>query len=360
MIAIASSIKADDPTSTLARANLADAYKAKGETEKAIQEQLDLYRIDPTNTGLVRDIIIGLANSGAPEKALPIIDSLLVNNPGDPEMLGTKWKLQLAAAEKGNRDMYKRALVSGEEYVKADTAAGNLEYYQRQIGAAQKDSNQAGVIQMANKAAMKFPKDVTFQLLIARGNLQAGQLQPALAAARKAMEADPKSLAAVQIAMAAFNQMNMPDSTVAIAQKAIAAGVSKDELGQQLLAVAAPAIRKAQESKSRADWEESYKAFQQVDAIASTAQSSLYLGISAFSIAADALNNANTLHKSAKKEDKAKACEELKVADDMFTIAQQMVPKGGKADATTAGQIMQGLTTYMPYVPQLKKQFACK
>lgn len=354
VIAVASAIKALDPTSMIARANLADAYMAKGDTSHAIEEQIALYRNDPTNTPLVRSIIQTLAQSGAPDRAIPMIDTLLVNNPGDAEMLKTKWLLLLRSRK------FKQALAAGEEYVKADTAAANADYYQRQIGAAQSDSNTTAVQELAARAAAKFPKDPSFNLLVAQQQMKAGQLQQALASARRASEADPKDARAWLMALTIQNQMNQPDSAVATAQKAVAAGVSKDEIGTYLSSVAGAAVQKANTSKSREDWEAALKSAQTVDAIAPSPNSAFYLGVASFSVAADALNNVQAATKSTKKDEKARGCEELKVVEDNFTIAQTAMPRGGRVDAATAGNIMNGITTYSQYIPQFKKALGCK
>jgi hypothetical protein len=64
--------------------------------------------------------------------------------------------------------------------------------------------------------------------------------------------------------------------------------------------------------------------------------------------------------KKATKDQKAQACEEVKVAEDNFTTAQIAMPAGASVDKNAAGQIMQGIQTYSGYVPQFKKALACK
>ena len=353
IIAVATAIRSMDPTSMIALSNLAEAYLAKGDTAKAIETNLAIYRLDPSNPSIGQSIVQMLANSGAPEQAIPIIDSLLVNNPGDPAMLHQKWLLQLRAKQ------FKAALASGEEYVKADTAGANLDYFQRQIGAAQSDSNNAAVMQLAGRAGQKFPKEVIFQTIVARGNLVAGQLQPALAAARRAQAIDPKNSAGWLIAMSAFNQLNMPDSVLATAQKAIAAGVPKDEIGASLLAVVGPALKKAQETKAREDWQATLKAAETVDAIAPSPQSAFYIGVSAFTIAGDILTDVQKLAKSTKKADKDQACADAKEADDMLSKVAIAMPKGGSVNKEAATQILTNMPNLSDFVAQVKKAY-CK
>jgi tetratricopeptide (TPR) repeat protein len=353
IISVSNAILAIEPTSMIALQNLAEGYRAKGDTAKAIETNLRIYRADPSNTAIATSIVDELARSGAPDKALPIIDSLLKDNPGDPGIMKTKWLLQLRGKQ------YKQALATGEELVKVDTAFATVDYFSRSIGAAQSDSNTAAVQQLAAKASQKFPKEVSFANLLAQSYYKAGQLQQALQAARRAADIDPKSPSPWLFILAIQNQLNQPDSMLASAQKAIAGGVPKDSLGASLLAVAGPALKKAQDSKSREDWEAALKASQTVDAVVPSAQSKFYIGVAAFSIGADAVAKIQTLAKG-NKDDKAKACLEVKAAEDAFATSLIAMPAGAAYDKATAGTIMGGVGQYSEYVTQVKNALKCK
>jgi tetratricopeptide (TPR) repeat protein len=353
IISVSNAILTIEPGSMIALQNLADAYRAKGDTAKAIETNLRIYRADPSNTAIATTIVEELARSGAPDKALPIIDSLLINNPGDPGIMRTKWLLQLRGKQ------YKQALVTGEELVKLDTSFATIEYFNRSIGAAQSDSNAAAVQQLAAKAGQKFPKEASFANLLAQSYFKAGQLQPALQAARRAAQIDPKSASPWLFILAIQNQLNQPDSMLASAQAAIAAGVSKDSIGGSLVALVGPGVRKAQESKSREDWESVLKTAQMVDGLVPTAQSKFYIGVAAFQVGADAVAKIQTLAKGS-KDDKAKACAEAKVAEDMFAASLIAMPAGASIDKATAGTIMGGTGQYSEYVTQVKTALKCK
>jgi tetratricopeptide (TPR) repeat protein len=353
IISVANAILALDPTSMLALSNLADAYIQKGDTAKAVETNLRIYRADPSNQAVATSIVQQLATSGAPDKALPIIDSLLKDNPGDTQMLRTKWLLQLRA------NQFKQALATGEEIVKLDTSFATVDYYNRSIGAAQKDSNTAAVQQLAAKASQKFPKEGSFAILLAQSYYKAGQLQQALQAARRASDVAPKDPAAWEFILAIQSQMNQPDSMLATAQKAIAAGVPKDSLGASLLAVAGPALKKAQETKTREDWEAALKAAQAVDAVVPSPQTKFYVGVSAFSIGQDQVNDIQKLAKG-NKEDKLKACAEAKGAEDNFATASIAIPPGASVNKEAAGQIMGSLGQFGEYITQVKTALKCK
>ena len=353
IISVANAILALDPTSILALSNAADAYVAKGDSSKAIEYNLRIYRADPSNTAIAQSIVQQLVNSGAPDKALPIIDSLLVQNPGDPNMLRTKWLLQLRAKR------FKDALKTGEEYVKSDTSKADVDYFTRQIGAAQSDTNTAAVQELAARASKKFPKEVSFPLLLSQTAYKAGQLQQALMGAQQAAAIDPKNPKVALFEVVILNQLNEPDSALAAAQRAVAAGVPKDSLAAAVDGIPGAALKKAQASNARADWQSALAVSSKVDSLAPSAQTKYFVGVSAFQIGADAVNSLQPLVKE-KKPDKARICSEEKVAEDNFAISSINMPAGAAFDKETAGKIMGAMQQYGDYVNSVKTAFKCK
>jgi tetratricopeptide (TPR) repeat protein len=354
IMATANAILAVDPTSQLALVNLVDAYKAKGEKDKAIEVNLRIWRLDPTNQSIAQSIVADLAQSGAPDKALQIIDTLLKENPQDPPMIKQKWLLQLRAGQ------YKNAMATGEELMKLDTAAANLDFYNRQVAAAQSDSNVAKVQEWASKAAAKFPTDASFPTLLAQSYRKSGQLQQALAAARRATQIEPKNGNAWLFAVVTANDLQMPDTAVMLAQQAIAAGADKTSLGQALLAVVNPLVKKATDSKERTDWEAALKMAQTVDAAIPNEATKFYVGLTSFQVGLDALQNAQKLGgdkgKDA-KESRAKACVEAKVAEDSWATSQIAIPRGAAFNKEGAGQIMGVIQQYSEFIPKMKTQY---
>jgi tetratricopeptide (TPR) repeat protein len=355
IIAVANAIVVSDPTSMIALTNLAEAYAQKGDTADAIKTNLKIYRLDPSNTQIASSIVAQLAQSGAPDQALPIIDSLLVQNPGDPTMMRTKWLLLLRA------NKFKQAIAAGEEWVKVDTSGANSDYYQRQIGAAQKDSNTAMIVQLASKASQKFPKEASFPLLCAQGYRKIGQLQQALQCAQRGAQIEPKNTTAWLFAITIANDLKMTDTARAIALKAIASGANKDTIGTTLLLPVGTAIKKAQESKARGDWEAALKLAQNVDSIVPLPMSKYFVGVSSFQIGVAIMDEVQRLARTAdkKKEDRVAACTLAKQAEDMFAVTSVTMPAGGSYDKETAGKILGAVQTYTDYIGQVKKAF-CK
>jgi tetratricopeptide (TPR) repeat protein len=196
-------------------------------------------------------------------------------------------------------------------------------------------------------------------MLLSQTYYRAGQLQQALDAANKATAIDPKDVRGWQLAMVAAKDMNLPDSVLAIGQRALAAGADKAQIGPMMLAPVSAAVKKAQELKTRDSWKAALAAAEMVDGIAPTPEAKFYIGVSAFQVAVDLMTEVQTLTKSTKAADKAQACALSKEGEDYLTKVSVAMPQGGKVDAQVAGQILGNVGNYTEFIGQVKKAF-CK
>ncbi len=355
IITLANQILSLDSTSMLALANLADAYEAKGDKEKALATYERMYLLDPTNRDIIK-ILIARYSVTKPEKAIALIDKLLAENPADAEMVRNKWLLQLKVGQ------FKGAMETGDALVKLDTAAATQDFFDRTIGAAQTDSNTAKVIEYAQKASQRFSKVASYPLVASQAYRKQNKLPEALQAARAATAIDPKDTRGWLLAFMTAKDMNQPDTALAFAKAAVAAGADKEQLGAALLQILAPVVKKAQDSKERADWETALSASQSADAAVPSPASKFYLALSSFYVGLDALQNAQKLGgdkgKDA-KESKAKACAEVKVTEDMWTTTTVALTSGGGGAYNKEGatQIMGPIQQYMDAVAQMKKAY---
>jgi len=359
IIALASHILAIDSTSLLALANLADAYGAKGDKDKEIDAYQRMHALDPGNQTVTRALIDRLGPS-EPQKALTIIDAMLKENPGDTALLRTRWLLLLRLGQ------FKNAIAAGEDLVKADTAAATLDYFQRQIGAAQSDSDNAKMQELASRATQKFPKEVGFPSILAQTYRKSGQLQQAMQAARRATEADPKDTRAWLLAIVTASDMNQADTALALARNAAAAGADKQQLEAALLSsLVAPVVKKAQESKERADWEAALVTTQALDAAFPSPASKFYFGLASFQVGYDAIQNASRLGEAKGRDAKAsraKACAEAKVAEEKWADATIAMTSGGGGAYNKDGatSIMNGIQQYGDYIPKMKAVYCTR
>jgi tetratricopeptide (TPR) repeat protein len=349
VISVATNVLATDSTSVTALANLADAYSAKADTIKMVETMLRMYRLDPSNRKII-DQIIPILAIAAPDKGTQIIDDLLKDNPGDLELTETKWKLQRRAGR------FKDAMATNDELVKLDAARATADWYNRQIGLAQSDSNSAKIIEYAAKAADKFPKDISFPTILSQTHYRAKQFDKAIEASMRATAIDPKDSRAWIFAMAAAKDMNRPDSVLAIGLRALAAGADKAQVGQMILSPAKTAFEKAQASKTRDDWKESLKMAELVDSIAPTPESKFFAGVSAYQVAGDILKELEPLTKNtkAKPAERATMCTLSKDADQNLTKTSMMLPQGGRVSPEFAQSVLGNLAALNEYVTSVK------
>jgi tetratricopeptide (TPR) repeat protein len=345
IIAVARESLALDSLDATAAAFAADAYSAKNDTANAIAMTLVVYKADPTNSTVANNLVNSLVQSGNPEKAIPIIDDMLQSNPYDASMLRTKWLLLLNARH------YKDALAAGEAMIKADTAAATADFFTRMAATATADSNAQAASEYLARGAQKFPANADLQIAMAASLARAGQLQPALLAAQKAVAADPKVQGGWAYVVSLQSQLNQPDSALAAAHTAIATGADKAAIGNALLGVVGAAVKKAQASTARADWEQAYTYGAYADSLASTPTTKFFTGFAAFSVGSDALNNVSKLQST----DKAKACEEIKVAEDMWGTAQIDLVAGGQFQPDAVGKMMNVIQQYSSNIAPAKK-----
>ncbi|MEO7084292.1 MAG: hypothetical protein ABI442_12235 [Gemmatimonadaceae bacterium] len=173
------------------------------------------------------------------------------------------------------------------------------------------------------------------------------------------MALDPKSTDAVVIAINIARDSNQPDSAIAIAQRGIAAGADKTILEPVLLGPIGVAVKKAQESKERGDWEGALQVAESIDKTSGSPATKFFVGLSSFQVGLDALQTSQKLGgekgKDA-KESKVKACAEAKVAEDMWATAQIAITAGGSYNPQGAAGIMTNIQQYGEYIPQMKKQ----
>ncbi len=343
VLSVANDIHRIDPTSRLALTNAIDAYRQKGDTTNLIKASLALAKADPSNANLMQSVVNILGQMNKPDVALPIINQILQDNPGDPQFLRTRWLLLLSAGK------YKDALAAGDEYVKADSAAANADFYTRQIAAASADSQPQLAAQIAARAVQKFPKDASLGMLYAQTLHKAGQTQQALDAAKRAVAADPKVENGWLYVIVTEAELNQPDSALATARQAIAAGADKSQIAQALVSPMGAITKNAQTTPSRAAWESAYKFAAAVDSIAPSPNSKYFVGVSAFQAGLDALQNIN----------KTKSCADAQYADTMWSNAQIAMPAGAQVDKSTAGTILGAIQQYSPAIAQAKKAF-CK
>jgi tetratricopeptide (TPR) repeat protein len=360
MLVLANEIVTIDPENEIAIGQLVDAYRAKGDTAKAIVFSMKLFRLNPTNTQTGLGLIDFLPAVGAPDSAMVIIQSMMANNPGDAALIEKQWKLlQL-------KQQWKQAIAAGEEMVKFDTSKADTAYFRRQIGAALQDSQPQLALQYLARATAKFSRDVSLLQAYSNELRKQGQIQQALDVAKKVIAIDPKAPQGYSTVVFLYTQLGQADSAVSFAKTALATADSatRDQIGKGLLTLISPALTKAQSDTAappdvqRQNWTEVYKLSAAVDSIVPQPQSAFLMSFSAFNLATNALGRVQGL---AQAKNTAGACAELKNASDMVLIVDLNMARGGRFNPAAAGNILTALGgSIKPYIQSTKQQLNCK
>jgi tetratricopeptide (TPR) repeat protein len=335
-------VLAIDPTSRIALGLVFTAQKAKGENEAALATLMRMQKADPTNTMLAQQIAIEVARLD-PARALPVLQPLVEQNPGDVELMKLLWAIQLRAQQ------YKAAIQTGEQLAKLDTSLVDSTFFTRMIAAYAADSQPQRAAEYAGRAVQRYPQSASAHLVFAQTLRRAGQLQQAAEHYRQAVQLDRKVEGGYLALIVTQCELNQPDAAFASGQAAVGAGLDKATVGQALIGCAAPAIRAAQEQKTRAAWQRAYDISNRVDQVASSANSKFFVGVSAFQVGVDALQNLN----------RTKSCDEVQLIENMWAAAQIAMPQGASVDRNAAGQIMSAIQQYSPNVAQAKQAY-CK
>lgn len=343
VLKVTQEVLAIDPRSVLALRVGYGAMQTKNDQEGQVQALLKLYTLDPGNQTLLQSVIAELAKLGQPEKALPIIDTVLVQNPGDPQLLRQKYALLYRAQQ------WKNVLATGAELEKADTSAADANFFSRLADAAQKDSQPQVAAQIASRAVAKFPKDALLYLAQAGALEKTGQLQQAAEALNRGLAIDPKLSNGNLLLARIQGSMNQPDAEVATARKAVAAGEDPKMWGAMLLSPTQVLYKAASESKKPEDYQKVLTLAQLSDSLSQSPTAKFFKGIAAFQIGYDAVQNAQ----------KSKSCALSKTAQDMFIIVQTDMPAGGAIDKATAAQLLTYTGQLAPSADKMAKAY-CK
>ncbi len=345
VFAVATSITAIDKMSKIAWQQIYDVEKARGNSKAAMEALVGMMNSDPTNATLREQVIAELVTSGKASDALPVIDKLIQENPGDPQYLRTRW-LVLRAAQR-----YKDAVAAGQAYAAADPTAADSSYYLRMIADYGSDSAYAKAAEMAAMATQKYPKNAQLWALKAQNERKAGQIPAAIESLNKALAIDPKAPGLQMLKAQLFVDQNKPDSAVAAVKADVAADPSnKTRDAAFLVSLGGAAYKAGEASKLPADYLKAVTLLQASDEIEPSANAKFFLGVSAFRLLAAA---APELQK------KTATCEQAKQAGSYLAMINTNMPAGGSVSPPTAQQIMGAAAQYQPFVDGRTKQL-CK
>ena len=342
VLAVAERIRAVDPRNITALRWAADYYGSHNNPDKASDALIGLMAADPSNERLRDQVIASLVQAGKVKLALPIVEEALRANPGDPKTLGLAWRVYLAAQS------YDKALETGSEMIKADTALADTVYFIRSSAAAAQISP-ARASAIAAQGIAKFPNNASILVVQANSLSKAGQNAQALAIVNRALAANPKVENGYLQKVLILSALSQPDSILPTLRSAAAAGTSKPSLAQIALKIGDDTRKAATESKDRAKFQRAMEFFQMSDQLDASPAAKFLLGVSAFGVAQTSVNEAQT----------GKSCALARLAKTSLATSQENIPAGLKDYPDQAKQLLTAIPQYTPAVDDLVKRF-CK
>ncbi len=349
MLAAANEILAIDPNSKAALAVAADKNKALGNVTESNDLFLRLLAANPTDAQLAGTVIEAIASTGDFARAKEVVLKAVADNPGDMDLIKLQFRILTAAKD------YKAAIRTGEEMVQMDTALADGVYFNTMVALFAADSQPGKATEMAARATQKFANDADLWQLYAQMLKNSGQVQQSIAAAKRALEVNPKIPNGwTQIAVA-YNELNMPDSALAALRSAKEAGDDANAIGGFALTIGNRLFRAASQDSAK-----TVPMFQGIlpylhfaDSTITDAQNKT---TAKFLIGA---SNFYVINVIAQGLQASKSCDEAKLAQATIPDATIYTQQGGRAFPDNAAAILGGLNQLTPYIEQQVKAL-CK
>ncbi len=340
VLAVSERITAVDPRNIPALRFQAEIYQTRNNTPKALEALTRLMAADPSNDRLREQVIASLVQSGQAAMAVPYIEEALRSNPGDPKTLNMAWRVYLAA------NQLDKAVKTGGEMIRADTALADSAYFIRTAAAASA-ADPARAAQVAAEGVAKFPGNSSLLLVQANALSKAGQNAQALLAVNRALSVNPAVDGGYAQKALILGAMNQPDSVLAVIRAASTTGGDKKTLAQVALKFGNDAYKAGNVSKNRPELQRAVSFLLLSDQLDPSADAKFLAGASAFLIGQSAVTEAQ----------ETKSCELARLAKQSFTTAQENVPAGLQSYAEPAKQLLTAIPQFTPAVDDQIRRF---
>jgi tetratricopeptide (TPR) repeat protein len=342
VLAVAERITAIDPRNVPALRYEAEIYQARNNTPKAIETLTRLMAADPSNETLREQVIVSIVQSGQAPMAFPIVEEALRSNPGDPKTLNMAWRVYLAGQN------WEKALATGAQMIRADTAAADTSYFIRS-GAAAAQISPTRAAEIVSRGISKFPNNASLLIVQANALNKAGQNAQALTAVNRALAANPAVEGGYAQKALILSGMNMPDSVLATIRTGLSRRGDSTTFAQVALKAGSDAYKAGNASKNRTELQRAVQFLLLSDQLSPSPDAKFLAGASAFLIGQSAVNEA---------QDK-KSCTLARLAKESFGIAQENVPAGLQSYADAAKQLLTAIPQFTPAVDDQIRRF-CK
>ncbi len=350
VIAMSEEILGIDNNAKAALAIASQTYKAEGNVAKANEYLIRLLMLEPTNATLAAEVVDALAASGDYTEAKRVVLKAVQDNPGDLGLIQLQFTVLAAARD------FKPAIQTGEQMVQMDTALANVAFFTRLAALYVADSQPQKAAETYARATQKFPDNAEMWQFYAQALKNAGQTQQSIAAARRALQVNPRIPNGwTQIAVA-YNELNQPDSALQALREAKTAGDDANTIGGFALNIGNRFFRaaSADTNKTEAAFTVGLPYLHFADSTltdaASQTNAKFLIGVSNFYIASAIAQNLQ----------ETKSCDEARRSQKHALDALLYTQQGGRASPEGAGQILNALnTSLVPYLDQTVKTL-CK
>jgi tetratricopeptide (TPR) repeat protein len=284
---------------------------------------------------LAERVIASLIESGKANIAVPVIDTAVAKNPGDPALVRLQWQIYRAAK------LFARAATIGEEMIRTDTAAADTTFWHQLVAAYVADSQPQKAQEAASRGAAKFSNVPSLWFSVAQLARQNGQAPQALEAINRVVALDARYPGAYLQKAAIYSEMNQTDSLVATLRVAVQNGADSTTAGAMILPKANALFREYQSDSAatveRGEYILGMLAY--ADSLSPTETTKFLTGVTQLLLGRTLLTRSS----------EAKSCDDAWRANDLLISAQQLIQQGGKAFPGPAGSAMQGAMQLQPY-----------
>ncbi len=342
-LAMSRDILAIDPLSAPALRIRYAGLLTAGQRDSATNVLLRLVAADPTNTRLREQVINEYAANGKAASAEPLVDSLVLQNPGDPGFLSLQTRVKLASKN------YKGAVTAFQELARTDTSAATADLYSRVAIGARIDSQPQVASQILAQAVQRYPTNGGLLSDYADALAASGQTQQALDILNRTAQSNPKTPGVYAALANLYTTMKRPDDAFKALQQAAANGDSASTISDAAVNLGATAYQAASASKAVGDYQKAVTYLDFANKTKTTPRGQFYLGVASLGLGSQLLQEAQ----------KSRSCESIAQARSAFTAAQLNLPAGGRVDPAAAKQALDALTTVSPYPDRLATAYKC-
>ena len=334
---------------------------------------LRLAATDSNNVELVERVVFAMAEGGNSRKAEPLIVRMSERNPDNLRLVRQVWRVA-----NDNRN-WPLVISSGERLLKDDAdASADSTFFLKLATAYRADHQPFKSVETIARGATLFPHDPKLYAfytqfvkeeadsVLPRGlalfpNSAAllainakelrtkGRVEESLDASKRAIELD-STLAQGRLMIAqAEMELGRPDSALATAHKAVAAGENLNDVALFVLSKGNALFRAANGTKSRGDYLLAMRFLAYADSLKPTPQSKFLMGASAMSVAQSALTDAPNI------KVKEEACALAQLGSQTLPIARAGLEGGVDVSPEATKQYLEYLGVIAPYA---EKQIA--